>query len=239
MPFVLASAVTEIALDNSEKARSIYREAVEVWSRKECQEALNEVRITRSDIAGAIEAVQTDRIEGYCDPLESIYEKYRDSVDFKQLISRIGEFIEVGSNQEGRLRVILSQEHWLFFAVFVKTLMDFAKGKPDFEKNRVVQIADDIYDPVTFMSGTSRNRSHRYRVSLYKKFGWRLRNDRKVMKSALRWYQCRVIYSGIEEFCNVMADSGKILDPKNIDKEIRGFDEATGYLKRRRDKPTK
>ena len=40
LPFILAAACTIVVLNNSEKARRVFNEAVEAWGRKDCQSAL-------------------------------------------------------------------------------------------------------------------------------------------------------------------------------------------------------
>jgi len=237
LPFVISAACIQVVLDNSEDAKPIYNKGVEAWGRRDCQAAIKDVKIPPSSIRAAIKAVLSDKISDWNDPLEDVYQKYKDSKDFKYLIGQINEFIKVGFNpkvdkEKGIYKVIPSQEHWLFFTIFIKTLVDFAASKSDFEHNRIVSVADQLFDPAMFMSGIHSNRKYRLHVSYYKNFGWRLRHDIKIMESAWRWYQCRVVCSNVVDFCNKQAEEKIILESNNIYKEIQPFDEAIGYGRR-------
>jgi len=213
------------------KRLSIYDEAVESWSMDDCQAVLNETEIPFSSCLTAIKAVESNKISDWADPFEETYAIYRDSNDFAYLIDRINEFIKLGFNRDTtHLKVIPSREYWLFYTVFVKTLVDFAASRPDFEKNRMVNFAGQLFDSAIFMDGTRKNRVHRYRTSQYKGHGWRLNNDSRLMRIAWHWYQCRVVYSGPAEFCRANDSISEIiLDPNDIDKEILGCDSAVGY----------
>jgi hypothetical protein len=204
--FALSAACIQVVLDNSERAKCIYGEAVEAWSRDDCQEVLNETKIQFSRCITAMRAIESENISEWTDPLEDTYAIYRDSKDFEYLIDRINEFIKVGFNRaaeqaRGIYKVKPSREHWLFYTVFVRTLVDFADSKPDFEENRIVGFAGLLFDPATFLNGTPSNRFHRFRTKQYKSHDYRLSQDYKPRNSAWYWYQCRVIYSGPEEFC--------------------------------------
>jgi len=65
MPFVLAAACSQVVLDNSEKAKHIYNEAVETWARKDCHAVLNDTKIPFSSIIAAIEAVTSKKVSDW------------------------------------------------------------------------------------------------------------------------------------------------------------------------------
>ena len=61
--------------------------------------ALNEVKIPFLSITAAIGAAGSNRISDWSDPLAESCQRYRDSVDFKNLFGQINEFIKVGFNR--------------------------------------------------------------------------------------------------------------------------------------------
>jgi len=233
LPFALSAACIQVVLDNSEKAKYIYDEAVEAWSRDDCQAVLNETKIPFSSCLTAMQAVESENVSDWADPLEDTYEVYRDSKDFKYLVGKINGFIKLGFNREGeKLKVLPSRQHWLFYTVFVRTLVDFAASQPDFEKNRIAEFAGLLFDPATFLDGTPNNRDYRSRTKKYRSHNWKWRNDSRIMRIAWHWYQCRVVYSGPTEFCQSGdSTSEATTDPNDIDREIAGCDEAVGYTR--------
>ncbi len=100
-------------------------------------------------------------------------------------------------------------------------------------KYKVVQSGGKTYDLDTIVNEQPTSPRHRRLVGKAKAAKLVLRHDGMFMKAALRWYQCRVKYSGIDKFCDAEAERGILLDPKNVDKEIRPCDEAVGYLRRK------
>jgi len=61
LPFALSATCIQVVLDNSEKAKYIYDEAVEAWSMDDCQAVLNETKIPFSSMLSAIEAVRSNK----------------------------------------------------------------------------------------------------------------------------------------------------------------------------------
>lgn len=235
LPFLVASACVEVVLKNSEEASLIYHEAKEAWGRQDCRNALNGVKIPFSSMLGAIDAVVSNKIADYSNPLAGIIEQHKDSADFKYLISRVNDFIKVGFNSEtdqakARYKVKPSSENWLFYAVFIGILVDFSAERKDWDTYKLLEFGGQVYDPTTFMDAEHSNRKYRRKVSYYRSFGWRLRQDDKLKNMAWYWYQSRVVYSGPEEFCRkYLIEKGIELEPANVSKEILLCDMATGY----------
>lgn len=240
LPFVISVACMQVVLNNSGKAKCIYDEAMEAWSRGDCQAVLNETKIPFPSCITAMQAIESENISDWADPLEETYAIYRDSKDFKYLIAKINEFIKLGFNREGEnLKVLPSRQHWLFYTVFVRTLVDFTASKPDFEKNRIAEFAGRLFDPATFLDSTPNNRVYRSRTKKYRSHNWKWRNDSRLMRIAWRWYQCRVVYSGPTEFCQSRDfRSEETPDPNEIDREIAGCDKAVGYPRGNWSKPS-
>ncbi len=62
------------------------------------------------------------------------------------------------------------------------------------------------------------------------------KHDATLDKAAWDWYQCRVVYSSITEYCRQMSLKGIDLDPSNLSNEIKKCDEAVGYPRTREKK---
>jgi len=239
LPFPVAAACTQVVLESSEKAMAIYNEAVEAWNRPDCQKALSEVKIPFSSCLEAIVALDSKNFAGWDDPFDELKERYRNSEDFKLLIEKINQLILVGFNREeeqkkGKYRVKPNEAIWLFYSVFIGTLVDHGVNNPDFNKTKVFEFGGQLLDPSTFMDGTANNRVHRKRVNLYRKIGWKLRHDDKLIKKAKLWYQVRVIFNGATEYCSSKDFiSEETQEPNDILKEIRICDEALSDQKKR------
>ncbi|GAI27412.1 unnamed protein product, partial [marine sediment metagenome] len=239
LPFPIAIACTQVVLENSEKAKLLYDDAVEAWKRPDCQKALSEVRIPFSSCLEAKIALNSKNISDWEDPLDELKERYRDSENFKFLIEKINQFILVGFNREadrekGKYRVKPKEAIWLFYSVFIGTFVDHGVNNPDFNKTKVFEFGGQLLDLSTLMDGTINNRVHRKRVNLYRKHGWKLRHDNKLIKKAKLWYQVRVIFSGPKEYCcSKDFISEETPDPDDILKEIKICDEALSNQKRR------
>lgn len=164
--------------------------------------------------------------------------------DLANLFALILGFIIVGFNRESdiardKYRVLPSfNPPWLILSVMCRTAFDSHKITLDRLRKiyKVRKIKDKIYDFEEILTKQPNSRMHRWMVSGGRRAGLVLRHDDKLMESAWRWYQCRVVLSNIDEFCSKQAEEGIILDPKNIYKEIRPFDEAVGYQKLTRSK---
>jgi len=152
----------------------------------------------------------------------------------------IMEFIRVGFNREsdiekGRCRVEVNEKApWLVWGVGIRNSLD--SQKITFEKARdfykVRRYKGKIIDFHKVLGEQPMSRWHRRIVASAKAANLRLKNDKTIMEAARRWYQCRVVYRSINEFCDAKSSEGIILDPKNVDKQIRPCDDALGYIRR-------
>lgn len=150
------------------------------------------------------------------------------------------EFVKVGFNresdiEEGRYRVEVSEQHpWLLWAIGIRTLFDSYRIRfedvRDFYKVR--KYKGKKRDFYKVLSEQPMSRLHREIVASAKAADLKLKNDKTIMKAALRWYKCRVVYKSTEEFCDNEPEIEISLDPKNIDRQIRPCDDAVGYIRR-------
>ena len=76
------------------------------------------------------------------------------------------------------------------------------------------------------------SRWHRRMVAHAKAAKLKLKNDRVFLNAARAWYQCRVNYGSVAKYCDAQVKQGIMLDPKNVDKQIRPCDDALGYIRR-------
>ena len=158
----------------------------------------------------------------------------------EELENLISEFICVGFNRESdiakaKYRVVPSEKGaWLIWAVVIRTALE--GYNITFEKIR------DLYK-VRKYKGKVRNfqkvlkeepmsRLHREIIASAKAADLKLKNDKTIVKTAERWYKCRVVYPSIEKFCDAEAEEGIILELQNVDKQIEPCDNAVGYIRR-------
>lgn len=156
-------------------------------------------------------------------------------------------FIKVGFNREsdvekGRYRVEVSEKHpWLLWAVALRTLFNsyrirFEDVRGFYKVRRYKGRDRDFYK---VLSEQPMSRLHREIVASAKAADLKLKNDKTIMKAALRWYKCRVVYASIDKFCDNEPEKKIMLDPKNVDRQIRPCDDAVGYIRRLRRKTSK
>jgi len=147
------------------------------------------------------------------------------------------EFILVGFNREsdverGKYRVVPTERApWLILAIIYRTGFEYKNITLD-RLNRIYKlrkIGKKTYDFEKILTEEPMSRMHRRMVAYGKKANLKLKNDRIFMNAARHWYQCRVVYSSINKFCDVQSKKGILLDPKNVQKEIRHCDQAVGY----------
>jgi hypothetical protein len=120
---------------------------------------------------------------------------------------------------------------WLLLAIVNRTLSEHSKIKMDDMRKtfKVVRKGDKTIDYEAILTGAPTNREHRRLVAYSKSMKLKLKHDKKFLDAAMLWFQCRVKYTSIEKYCDAQAARGKILDPKNVYKEIKPCDKAVGY----------
>ena len=129
-----------------------------------------------------------------------------------------------------------SDNSWLLYSILFMTAMVHYK----LTMNRVIQMyklriyRKKIVNFEDVLCKQPTSRMHRRIVVDAKNAKLYMVHDAKLYQTAERWYQCRVLCAGIEDYCNKQADKGIMLDSKNIGKEIRPCDDAMGYQGRKR-----
>jgi hypothetical protein len=234
-PLLVAAVLVYIAVNQSPEARRIYQQIMDEWGRPDCQALLKEIIVLPVAQYKEWRKAAAENRE-YNSELEiwmGLYEKYRESDDFKNLFGLIGEFIEAGFNRQkdliqGKLTVTASRAAYLNFAVVMLIAGSYLEKHPELDGKTRFKF-DGIVLEVSVLYGEGDERVHRLHSKLFKGLAYQLSHDDKLKMVAWRWYQCRVVYSGPEEFCIKSQLEGIDLDPANVSKEVLLGDIATGY----------
>ena len=252
LPLAYAIACVEVVAKSSEKAGAIYSQIIEAWGNPGVKAISKEFLLEipdskKEEIKQALihpeNAFLPDPnkpfkdIEGALSNIEINDESIADKV--AEFVPLIMEFIIVGFNRESDInrknyRVFPSEKHiWLILAIVMLT---------SFERDKITERMRRFYTVRKYKGKTidfhkvlteePMSRMHRRMVAGSKAAKLKLKNDRIFVNAAQNWYQCRVAYPSINKFCDAQSEKGIILDPKNIDKQIRPCDEAVGYLRR-------
>jgi len=261
LPLAYAVACVEIVCKSSEKARIIYKRIVEAWNDAGIKAMGEEIgsMIPESGKEKIKKAMLHPESELLPDPnrpfkkLERLFTEVEIDGELfelegtEELENLISEFICVGFNRESDIakaeyRVMPSEKGaWLIWAVVIRTALE--GYKITFEKIRdsykVRKYKGKLRNFQKVLKEEPMSRLHREIVASAKAANLRLKNDKTIMKAALRWYKCRVVYRSIEEFCDNEPEEEIMLDPKNVNKEIRPCDDAVGYIRRLPGKATK
>ena len=168
----------------------------------------------------------------------------KDAEELAKLLCLILEFIIVGFNREsdikkGRYRVIPTENApWLIWAVMIRTSFESHNITLERLKRiyKVRKLKGKIVDFEKVLTEEPMSRMHKRMVAAGKAAKLKLKSDRIFLNAARHWYNSRVAYSSINKYCEAQSAKGIMLDPKNVEKQIRPCDEALGYQKRLRRK---
>ena len=196
------------------------------------------IAYVRNMIKGSYKTVSdyTDRI------LPEIEKQKLIMADLNMLIMQIDQLIKVGFNSEkdqrtGNYKVLSTDDNKLGEAIMLIAQCEFNKNLLSiWEKARIIEYAGQKYNMDEIMTGGASLRLYRQVVNQYTSSGFLLKHDATLDKAAWDWYQCRVVYGNIAEYCRQMSLEGIDLDPANISNEIKEMDEAVGYPRSREKK---
>lgn len=234
-PLLVAAILVYIAATQSMEASRIYQQIMDEWAKPGCQSLLKEIIVL--PVARYKEwrkaADENREYDSELDIWMTLYEKYRQSDAFKKLFGLIGEFIEVGFNRhkdlvQGKLMVTASRADYLNFAVVMLIAGTYLEKHPELGGKTRYKFGGIVLN-VSVLYDEGDERVHSLHSKLFKGLGYQLSNDEKLKRVAVRWYQCRVVYSSPEEFCIKSQLEGIDLNPANVSKEILLGDIATGY----------
>jgi hypothetical protein len=156
--------------------------------------------------------------------------------------SLVCDFIIFGFNKESdtrkdKCKVIPNFKYpWLILAIMIRSLYEHYGITMEKLKNlyKVKKYKDKVIDFDELKIEQPTNRLIRRIIANSKAMKLKLHNDKIFINAARAWYQSRVIYGSVEKYCNSESMKGRILDPKNVDKQIHPCDEAVGYIRRRK-----
>jgi hypothetical protein len=254
LPLAYAVACVEVVSRSSEKARASYNRIIETWGSagmKGVSDKISSVvpESEKEKVKNALAHPESGLLPDPNRPFKDL-EKVVESVgvdreffevqETAKLQRLISEFIIVGFNREcdiekGRYTVIPNERApWLIWAVAIRTVLE--SYKITFDKVRdfykVRRHKGKIVDFHKVLSEQPMSRLHRQMVRSSKAIDLKLKNDRTIVEAARRWYECRVGYPSIKEFCDAKSRDGISLELQNVDKQIEPCDNAVGYIRR-------
>ncbi len=161
--------------------------------------------------------------------------------DFQNFLTYIEHFVLVAFNSKEDLenkapKVLLQNSIHLFNAIRDYSLLDYLEEHPELKGPQVITGVELSQFHLFVHTLANRvpswpNREIRRHL---RKLGFELQHFSKITSDAEKWYGCRVIYAGPEEFCRVQyRNTGIFLDPRNVGADIKIFDYATGYPRRK------
>jgi hypothetical protein len=165
-------------------------------------------------------------------------EEEKAAEQYMKIVCLILEFVIEGFNRDSdkqneRYRVVPSEKApWLICTVMIRTVFD--SNNITLERLRYIykvrKYKGKVIDFHNVLTEQPMSRWHRRIVASSKAVKLKLKNDRIFKEAARHWYNCRVVYSSINKYCD--APGNYHLDPKNINKQIRPCDDAVGYIRR-------
>lgn len=127
---------------------------------------------------------------------------------------------------------------WLVWAILIRTNFEHYNITLERIRNfyKLRKYKGEVIDFHKILTEQPMSRWHRRMIASGKTAKLKLKNDRIFMNAAQHWYQCRVVFSSVNKYCEAQSYKGIRLDPKNIEKEIKPCDQAVGYQGRIRNK---
>jgi len=170
--------------------------------------------------------------------VDNVETKYPDVWNITKLVV---EFILIGFNrdvdvQQGKYKVVPTfSPPWLILLVMLRTAFE-SKNITTEKMNKLYKakkIKGEIYNFEEVLTLKPMSYMHRQVAKNRQRKNVKLHHDSKFLDAAWLWYQCRIVYSSINEFLIKETDKGKEkLDLKNVQKEVQLCDKAIGYKKK-------
>jgi hypothetical protein len=171
--------------------------------------------------------------------------RYRDLLRMTRCINNL---IIVGFNNQsdlkkGKRKVTAKSSKKLVGVISFKAFADIYKVDiDDLGYLPFFQNGKQNYNVAAVMNGKMPARAKNELTHRCRKAGYSLKHDRKLKIWAWRWYQCRVVCSGPKEYYlrqlkKPSPEDIEIVEPENLSKEIKPYDEAIGYLRAKTGKP--
>ncbi len=168
--------------------------------------------------------------------LSQVLKKKDTKNDLQILEQKINEFMKVGFNNKdaqvsGIYKVPTNGSISLLRAIMYATFHEYCRlNLEELGKIEVITSGKKGYNLQDVFDDDTTKRIHRDLVENYKRSGFIFKRDQRIRYLAELWYQCRVMYSGPEEYCRkLLLENGRDLDSANISNDIKEYDEAVGY----------
>jgi hypothetical protein len=155
--------------------------------------------------------------------------------DLSLILQKISRLIRIGFNNkkdqaQGIYKITEKEALWLGYTIWLSALFKNCKLMlQEFENLKAIKIGGKVYDFKDIVSDNVTSRVHRRLTQQYKTAKFLFVHDHILERMAYRWYQCRVAYSGPEEYAQKLQLDGLAGDPANLLNEIEDCDIALGY----------
>jgi hypothetical protein len=254
MSFVYCGACVSEAVETPERAKNAYLEIVNAFNRPGVTKWITKTQselpagenaknrilkgIDLEEINGSLPKTLAHRALGIMYPktwIRSVLSWLFDR-DVRHLRSLVFKFIEVEFNNEqerikGKYKITGKRSPTLFSVIYLGAMSLHLKAAiVKTEGKTGVVLGDIFYDFTKIIDLNPKGRPYRDRNKRYIEAGFKRHSDQKIKQIAFRWYQCRVVHSGIKAFCDTQRLSGKeSLIESNVSNEIKECDLAMGY----------
>ena len=153
----------------------------------------------------------------------------RSKRDFQLLLNKIEELIRVGfKNKIKPSNAEMLGQTICILALSVRNEMLLEQV----DKAKIIRSEKSIFTVEDMLNRTMTAKLNRAATKNFKKSGFFLKHEDTIESTALKWYQCRIVYSGPEEYCLKLALKGETEYPSNVSQQIKVCDEAMGYPRR-------
>ncbi|MFC1864757.1 hypothetical protein ACFLYG_02905 [Chloroflexota bacterium] len=156
--------------------------------------------------------------------------------DFQLLTNKFEELIRVAFNN----KINPNNSDTLVQAIFTLVLsIRHEMLLEQVDKAKIIRSRKRLFTVEDMLNRTMTDKLNRAATRNFKKSGFFLKHEDTIESTAMKWYQCRVVYLGPEEYCRQLELKGETEYPSNISNEIKICDEAMGYPRRNLRKETK
>ncbi|BAS32094.1 hypothetical protein [Dehalococcoides mccartyi] len=250
MPIVYCFACLQVALASSEETKDIYKQILDCYRLSGVSNLFSTFKDEIPSEEKCKEQIRASNIDGlFSEFIDNIFNNKSKELAFWfgddnletnnpdiELYQRlITELINMGFNnqlEQAKSVYKITRENSPLLVLAIKFYSSADYNHMQYlENERMVglKILGHTYDFTKSIRTKPGSRKHRDQTKRFKKDGFTLCHDEKIVKVATRWYYSRVKYSGPKEFCDKMKCKEFTFDPSNISNEIKPCDEAMGY----------
>ena len=149
--------------------------------------------------------------------------------DFQLLTNKFEELIRVAFKNKVNPNKSDTLMHAIFALVFsIRHEMQLEQVG----KAKIIRSKREQFTVEDLLNRTMTANLNRAATRHFKESGFYLKHEDTIESTASKWYQCRIVYPGSEEYCRQMELKGVTEYPSNVSKQIKECDEAMGYPRR-------